>query len=269
MSKILFTDLDGTLLTKDSLISPSTKEVLDLMIQEGHRLVFSSGRPLKSILEVVNHAGLQYPGTYIIANNGSQIYDCASETNIFENRLKREYVDYIFDAGEAAHLHIHTYTDTHIVCRRETKELAFYRDRIHLQPIFSEEPASYLEMEPYKVLAINLESKTRLEDFRDSLSEWADEKVASIFSNDHFLEFFSYTAGKGNGLKYLCNYLNIPLENSYASGDAENDISMLEAAGFGIAMSNGDSRIKEAANYVTQKDNNHDGLAEAIKKYIL
>ena len=53
-----------------------------------------------------------------------------------------------------------------------------------------------------------------------------------------------------------------------AVGDGNNDIKMLEQAGIGVAMANGKSTLKEAAIYVTKNDNNHDGVAEAIMRFI-
>ena len=70
-------------------------------------------------------------------------------------------------------------------------------------------------------------------------------------------------------MKHLCEYLNIPIENSVAAGDEENDTTMLEVAGVGAAMANGIDITKNAADYITEHDNNHDGISEIIEKFIL
>ena len=62
----------------------------------------------------------------------------------------------------------------------------------------------------------------------------------------------------------LCELLGINIWLSVAAGDAQNDISMIEAAGMGIAMRNGSDEVKAAATTITQEDNNHDGLAKAL-----
>ena len=62
------------------------------------------------------------------------------------------------------------------------------------------------------------------------------------------------------------SYINIPIENSLAAGDQENDISMLKAAGTGIAMINGTEEVKKIADVITKKDNDNDGLVEFILK---
>lgn len=74
---------------------------------------------------------------------------------------------------------------------------------------------------------------------------------------------------KGNALVQLAQRLGIPVENTVAAGDAANDLSMLRAAGVGVAMCNGTDEAKAAADAVTCRDNNHDGIAEIIEKYLV
>ena len=52
-----------------------------------------------------------------------------------------------------------------------------------------------------------------------------------------------------------------------AVGDAANDLAMIEAAGVGVAMANGTEEVKRAADYITQRDNNHDGIAEVVELF--
>ena len=115
------------------------------------------------------------------------------------------------------------------------------------------------------MLAIHLNDHSRLTAFCDSISDWATDKVQYIFSNDYYLEIFNKDAGKGNAVRYVCDYFNIPRTHSYAAGDAQNDISMLEAAGCGIAMLNAADIVKKSADAITSKDNDNDGLAEYMR----
>ena len=66
----------------------------------------------------------------------------------------------------------------------------------------------------------------------------------------------------------MCGYYGVPLSDAYAAGDAENDISMLEAAGTGIAMLNATDKVKQAADIVTDLDNDNDGLADMMRKLL-
>lgn len=80
----------------------------------------------------------------------------------------------------------------------------------------------------------------------------------------------AYTKGvsKGNAVAKLCEELGLTAENVMAIGDEENDISMIEFAGIGVAMENAVPAVKEAANEITV-DNDHDGVAKVIEKFAL
>lgn len=258
--KILFTDLDGTLLNNQSLVSKNTKSFLDKFIGAGNKLALSSGRPLNSILEVKESAGINYPGVLIIAYNGALIFDCDSQSSILEKRLPLPYVSFLQAHAKSQGLHIQTYTDDSIVSSADDEEIRFYRERIHLPLIIANNYADFLKKEPFKMLAIS-RFHSRLTHFCDSISDWASDKVQYIFSNDFYLELVAKDAGKGNAVRYVCDFFNVPLSDTYAAGDAENDISMLKAAGCGIAMLNAAPKVKEAADVTTSKDNDNDGLA--------
>lgn len=266
--KILFTDLDGTLLNKESRVSANTKAFLDEFTSAGNKLVLSSGRPLKSILEVKDNAGLNYSGVMVIASNGTQIYDCDLETAIIEKRMPLPYVSYLQKQAKAHKLHIHTYTDDAIVTDAEDEEIKYYRRRIHMPLIISNDYASDLSMGPLKMLAIDLNEHDRLTAFCDSIADWGRDKIQHIFSNDYYLELFDKDAGKGNAVRYVCEYFGVKRSDTYAAGDAQNDISMIEAAGCGIAMLNAPDIVKKSADVITSKDNDNDGLAEYMRSVL-
>ena len=73
---------------------------------------------------------------------------------------------------------------------------------------------------------------------------------------------------KGNAVCRLCDIMGVDIANAVAVGDASNDLSMIRAAGIGVAMANGMDIVKEAADYITQRDNNHDGVAEVVEKFL-
>lgn len=269
MKRILFTDLDGTLLNKESRVVGEMRQALVDMCEAGHVLVLSSGRPLDSILEVMNDAGLDLPGMYIIANNGTLIYDCDNEKTLLELRVAYEDVSAIWNLAKECGIHVQTYTDAHIISAEDDKEVQYYRRRIHLPLLLANDPLTVLDKEPYKVLCIDLEDHDRIAAFQTKLHEQFGDRLQTVFSNPNYLEVFVKEAGKGNGLKFVCDYLNVPVENSIAAGDAQNDISMLEAAGLSVAMCNGDKDIKAMADIVTKRDNHECGLADVVYEYIL
>ena len=266
--KLLFTDLDGTLLNNDSVVTAETKSYLDQFIAKGNKLILSSGRPLSNMLEVRREFGFTGKGILLSCSNGTVVYDCDKECIIMEKRLSMDYVNYLQQRAQEYGLHVHTYRDDAIISPADDPEIQFYRRKVHLPLVISPVLSAALDKEPYKMLAVSLDDFEKLEAFREGIADWAEGRIQTIYSNTMYLELFDHSAGKGNAVRFVCNYFNVPLSDAYAAGDAENDISMLEAAGTGIAMANAPDNVKKHADVITELDNDKNGLALTMQKLL-
>lgn len=265
--KIFFTDLDETLLTKEKTMTPATIEAIRQLTNTGHYLALISGRPLDSIVEARSLLPISNRHLYYAANNGGLIVNAETMEPISEIRLTMEETAYLLKASEEAGIHCHAYTDNAIVAKKCSPELTFYQKTIHLPAVYSDPIVEALDKPPFKCLAISLNGRSQVEKLRTSLSSWAEGHVSLICSTDHLLEMFPASSGKGAALKRLAEHLHIPLSHTMSAGDQDNDISMLEAAGLGVAMCNGSKGAKAAADVITQTDNNHDGLVPYLKQF--
>lgn len=263
--KILFTDLDGTLLDNEKKISDYTWNVLKSWTDAGHKLVLCSGRDINSVGSVKEYLNLDDPGVYLIGYNGGQIYDCEKKETLYKITLSLEQVRHISKTAKQLGVHCHTYTDTHIVSPRDCEAFRYYRRVIKTPVIYSEEVTDALTDGACKCIAVEVEDHEKLEKLRMTLLPWAEEEgVSMLYSNPNYLEFFPAVSGKGASVRKLCELLGIDICFSVAAGDEQNDLSMIEAAGLGIAMANGSEEVKMAATVITMEDNNHDGLAKAL-----
>lgn len=266
--KIFFTDLDSTLLTDDKVISPLTFSLLKEWCSRGNYLVLCSGRALDSIIHVYEQLNINFPNVYLVGSNGGEIYDCFTSTLLFRNTLPLDIIPEIFSTAREYNIHIQTYTRTHIVTNAHTEELDYYKKAIHTPVIYTDNVLSVLSEAPCKCLAIELKDLNRLDNFKTASLQKFGNQISMIYSNPNYIEIIPANSGKGTSVSRLCQYLNIPIINSLAAGDEMNDISMLEAAGVGIAMINGQTSVKKAADIVTPADNNNDGLVPILKKYM-
>ncbi len=264
MPKLLFCDIDGTLIRSDGTISGHVRSLLEEMAAQGHGFILTSGRPLSSILRVRNYIAIDFPHSYIIANNGGLIYDCNLEAPVFEARLTLPLVDALQSAAEEMQIHIQTYTEDSIVCRHETEEVKHYAERIKMPVILSDTLSRALNVAPYKMLALSLKGSDSLTPLKNSIEGNYGDRVNTMFSQNGYLEILPKEANKGNALRFLCSHLDIPVSDTYAVGDSENDIAMLRAAGISYAMKNGDETVKSSADFITALDHNHDGIAEVL-----
>ena len=268
-TKIFFADLDGTLLNDNKKITPLTYATLKKWTDKGNKLVLCSGRALDSVINVRETLGLSdFSNMYLIGYNGGEIYDCTTKTLLNRVALSFDTAKKCFEIAKKHNIHIQTFSDTHIITEKEDDELIFYKKAVHTPVIFTDDFMPYLDKEPCKCLAISLHDKELMKTFSQTIADELRDEVTVMTSTPHYIEMFPVTSGKGFSVKWLCKYLNIPLENALAAGDEMNDISMIEAAGIGIAMRNGRDFVKKIANVITDTDNNNDGLVPILKKYM-
>ena len=91
--KLLCTDLDGTLLNTDKIITEKTLNAIRLMIKSGHSFAFSTGRPVQSAIPLAQKYGfMDLPGFYIVSYNGALIYECCTHKTIYTCPFERKYL---------------------------------------------------------------------------------------------------------------------------------------------------------------------------------
>jgi hydroxymethylpyrimidine pyrophosphatase-like HAD family hydrolase len=101
------------------------------------------------------------------------------------------------------------------------------------------------------------------------LRNYLGDDMTIFTSKPYFLELLPPNTDKGTALARVAQQLGIPREEVLAIGDSMNDEAMIRWAGVGVAMANGDDRIKSMASMVTDKSNDDDGIADLIERYLL
>lgn len=264
---LLFSDMDGTLFRDDCSIGEALQNAIKRASLNGHRFILTSGRPLPSILEQQVKFGLDFPNSYIISNNGALIYDCDAKETLVTNKLSKDIISVVEKLADKKGLHVHSYTEDSIVGHSVDEEIIFYRERIHMPFIETPDIAAYLSEGAFKVQIISLTDNAALRELATEIEKILPEEVEAFFSNQYYLEILPKGVSKGNALLWLTDYLSMPHSHTFACGDADNDLSMIEAAANGVAMANGTENVKKAAKIITKNDNNHDGLVEILDKY--
>lgn len=271
-TKMIFLDLDGTLLDDQKNVPRVNHEAIDEALCLGHKVLVCTGRPLSSAIRQIPLLGLDKPGCYVITYNGGLIYDTWEKKVIYKKTLPMDQVRYVFEkAYEYGGIHIQTYTDEGFICEYDTKESRDYERIVKTKrKVVKDVFAEMNGQEPCKMLAIARGyDRKRIEGFRESVMGWAKGKMEIYFSSYEYLEFVPEGINKGNSIKRMSEFLKIPMENTIAVGDAENDITMIKAAAVGAVMRNANDQIKQYGDYITEKNNNEGGVAEVIRKFML
>lgn len=269
-TKILFLDLDGTLLNSRREISQGNRAALQRALAAGHRVVINTGRPLASAIKQNERLGLTQEGCYVISFNGGVIYDAYRKEVIYSQCLPLETAIAITRLCNEKNVHVQTYDREKVLIepRWDDGQIQNYCNRILIDyKVIPDFTTGLLEAPP-KVLAVSETDRPALEALQKDIPERFPE-VDAFFSGVHLLEIVPKGVHKGTALRRLCGLLHIPVANSVAAGDEENDLTMLQAAGVGCAMANAVPAVKQSADYVTEHTNDQDGVAEIVEKFLM
>lgn len=286
--KILFSDLDGTLLTDEKTILPQDMDAIESMLAAGHKFVITTGRPLFSAKNLAKKYGFYKPGFFLVSFNGGLIYDCATEQAILTRHIPVDSVKFIMDEAHSRGFHAHTYAGDLVVSEYETEQLKNYCKLMQMDYVVVDDirtyfgktvpasdvgvpdaPINVVVKPPIKVNVITPTDHSSLIEFRSEMRKFTQGKLFDVFSKPEMLEFSHLKSNKGDAVRFMAEFFKIPMENTIACGDEENDCPMIEAAGVGVAMANAATTAKKVANYITLCDNNHGGVSEIIKTYIM
>ena len=269
--RMILTDLDGTLLRDDKSISSATLEALYRANAAGAQVVLATGRFFGGIPQELQKIPFL---RYFILMNGAKIYDRAEDRTVCRAEIDRAEGEKIFDMIQPL--------DAMVDCYQNDRGLI---DRTYYQHLdyYIPDPASR---------AIVKSSRLPQDDFRGAVRQGGStiQKIQCFFPHlelrpvvvqrlkqafPHLnlsyslpanLEINAAGATKGAALTELCRMLDIPLEETAAFGDGTNDLSMLRAAGTGVAMANGDPAVLEAAD-LTAPTNQEDGVARILDQW--
>lgn len=277
--RIIALDLDGTLLDSGKRLSESNRDALEYASSKGVLVVPTTGRFFGMMPQAVRDLPFV---RYAITINGAQVYDRREDKAIVREEIPLPLAleimcmldghDVIYDCYRdnwgwmtaALQEKAEDYaTDAHYLrmvreFRRPVPDL-----KAHLEATAADGGVQKVMLFSRNVHG---EGEAVLEKIAaEAAARFPQIKVtASTWNN---LEFNISTAHKGNSLKRFAEHLGLTLDNCMAFGDGMNDLTMIEAAGVGVAMANAHPKVLEAADHVTAS-NDEDGVAAAIREFI-
>ena len=274
--KLLALDVDGTLFDDSGKISQASIDAMNQAREAGIEVVPTSGRDYDGIpwdqLEKVDI-------NYVITTNGSAVYEAKTKKclyekyldsgkmiPIFEYLLKKEiYINVFVDGVNYTPVQVYSYIDNLDLPDYVIQHMKENRKGIT-------DLIEYLKNGDAKMqkATLNFQKQENGEflnrkEVQEYLEKCPDIKVVDGGFNN--LEFTKAGTNKAAGLKFLAGHLGMTMDEVMAVGDSENDIEMLREAGLGIAMGNASDEVKEVADEITL-DNEHEGVAAAIAKYL-
>jgi hydroxymethylpyrimidine pyrophosphatase-like HAD family hydrolase len=145
--------------------------------------------------------------------------------------------------------------------------IEIYRNRTGSPFRFVDNLEKYLHLAPTKLIFV-VDPKLRPA-IQEEVRPLVGSRAAMVRTDPEYLEFLEPGVDKGTGLVHLAEVLGIPISQVMALGDGENDIPLLEAAGWPVAVANAHAHVKAVARFITNNDNDHDAVAEAVERWVL
>jgi hydroxymethylpyrimidine pyrophosphatase-like HAD family hydrolase len=271
--RLVATDVDGTLLDPQGCLTPRTRAAIQAAIASGVTLALATARRWTG----ASHAAAQFDfrghviifdGAMIRSYPDGEVLSAAPLDRVIAQRAADAMLDYGLQP-------IMQFCDRHAEVLRVAEEAPYpawtaeYLDIFRGQIQFC--PAAELcdvAADPMRLVAFAPISALR----RAAVDLRSPECGRQLLLTGNFgmaeLTLFSSAASKGNALVTLARTLDIALDETMAVGDGLNDISMLRAAGLGVAMGHASRRVRASANVVTGS-NAEDGLAQALENFVL
>jgi len=263
--KLLTLDLDGTLTTDLAVIPAKTREAIDQAMQRGVKVALATGREYKTAAIIARQLKLNAP---VICYQGGVIRDQRTNKTLLAVFVPLEVSRRLIKFARAQKLPLVMYMMDGNFTEFPSSQLQrlFERDRAPLTIVHN--LLSVLDEAAQPLKFVFVQPKGQNDKIYHLVEPGFGEELTVIRSSNILVEAFWPGASKGQALRVLADYFNIPLAQTMAIGDHDNDISMVQLAGLGVAMGNGSPEVKKAADVIAPPVS-EEGVVWAIQRYIL
>ena len=241
MIKHIFCDLDGTLY-HDGISKEDIKAIEDIE-SKGVKFHIATGRALKQASKMIENK-LNLNG-YYICQNGAFVYD-KNKNIVLKEVIDDCLVGKVINRFKSDDSYIYVMYDGNIVISGGLEILDKYDKECIMDLDFFKRDKYDNLVSNIGILSRNIDELGRMELYYKS--EFGD--ILDVYlSGPHVLSMAPKHISKGNGIKHVCEVLDVTLDEVATIGDSPNDIPMLYGFKYSFAMENGRKEVKESASY--------------------
>ena len=267
---VFLTDIDDTLVDRKKQLSEENRKAIEAFLAEGNVFAISTGRTTMAASRVVRELGIYgQKNVFISCYDGGVLLDTESGEILKKSTIPLPVVYRFFDKACEFGIHLQTYQGDDVLSLDDDENVNLYCTTLKLPKRIVTDIRKDLTEEPSKIIALEFKDPEKVARFREWIKPQFEGELDVFGSSKFMLEVVPHGVNKGSGLQNLCSLLDIPVGNSISAGDAENDEAMIRAAGIGCAMANAMPYLKDIADYVTENDCDHSGVAEILYKFCI
>ncbi|MCI5774716.1 MAG: Cof-type HAD-IIB family hydrolase [Erysipelotrichaceae bacterium] len=271
---VIIMDVDGTLTNKQKIVSPKTKQILLKAQSQGARLVLASGRPVRGLMSLACELEMDKHDGLLVAFNGSKVVDCQTNEVLYDQTMSTEAVKAVLThlqqfaiipmIDKNDYMYVHDVYAPYIEHNGKPFNVIEYEARGGGYLLCEvKDMAEFIDFPVNKILTAA--SPAYLQAHYQKMMEPFADKLNCVFTAPFYFEFTAKGVDKASAIQAVLTKLGYKPEDMYAFGDAQNDITMIEYAGTGIAMGNACEELKHKADMITAS-NDEDGIALALTK---
>lgn len=260
---VLALDLDGTLTDSKKRISERTKKSIDKFIAAGGTVALASGRPTFGVMPVAKILELDKKGGYILSYNGGCFLDCKNNKQLFMKELTHEYLPILEKQAKKFGINLMTYNGDKAYALDIDEQ--YYMIEININHFIRVKADPLTPQITFPIIKCLMTADgDYLAKVEKEMKKYWEGKLNIVRSEPYFLEVTEVGIDKASTITNMVKKLGKSVDNLICCGDGFNDLSMIQAAGIGVAMANAQERVRAAADYIT-KSNDEDGIVDVVE----
>ncbi len=276
--KVVCVDLDGTLLPRTKKITQTTVDYLVKLQERGIKVIVCTGRNPLEIKEIATLLKSAENKSYMVSCNGQFIEDFNTGIPIENKRLSQEDCIKIFDLAKKYNILGFVDNDSEfyqtlsirtipLLIKRYIKVIRnlgwVFKQFAGRKIIYTFNPQKFVKNGLRKIGFYG--EYADLQQFSIQLEKQLPNQFSRMFISKSWFEIMDIHVSKGHAIQQLSDLIHIPLSQFIAFGDGENDITMLESAGWGVAMDNALDSVKAISDDITLTSDD-EGVIHYLKK---
>ena len=263
--ELVFSDIDGTLLNSKHEVSSEAIQIIQELVKRGTKIILASARPPGAMISIANEVQLSSP---LVCFNGALItqYEEGSFVDLYSLTLERPDALQLYQAVSTKFpaISFNIYSGDRWYVEREDEWVKQEAAITKMDPeAISMEYFLKEHLPVHKILCMG--NPDDIQKLEDELAGANLSNISYYRSKDTYMEIVNNQVSKLGALHFLCEKYGVELKNTLAIGDNFNDMPMIIHAGKGIAMGNAPDEVKQAADCVTDT-NDENGFYKALVK---
>jgi len=262
--RLIALDVDGTLVGAGGTISPRVRESIVKAKERGAETTLVTGRMFAAARPFAQTLGITGP---VVCYQGAAIFEAGTGAILRETPVHQDVTRDVLAWAETHGVHAQCYAGDQLYVQQINQFSKRYTDLAKVEPVVVPSlSAAFHDRPSIKIVFVDDPgpSEQHLADLRQLLGT----RAYLTRSHVDFVEVLSPDVNKGEALAFVAQIYGATLAETLAVGDAWNDVPLISAAGIGVAMGSGPPELFAKADAVVG-DVAHDGVAEAIERYVL